>query len=196
VADPDQDRALTALYRAHADFVWRVARALGVPEPLVDDVVHDVFFVVRRRLAALEPGRSPKPWLAGITRNVVMHVHRKLARERTRLERVDPPPPPEIPERVLEVNEAAALVHAFVETLDGRGAGGASAGAGGTSGATGTSKRSKLAIVWRTPSSKTSRCSRVRSVTGCPLPSVTTTSTVTCSTLAGKAGGSGVAGTS
>jgi len=118
VADPDQDRALTALYRAHADFVWRVARALGVPEPLVDDVVHDVFFVVRRRLAALEPGRSPKPWLAGITRNVVMHVHRKLARERTRLERVDPPPPPEIPERVLEVNEAAALVHAFVETLD------------------------------------------------------------------------------
>lgn len=118
MADPDQDRALTALYRAHADFVWRVARALGVPEPLVDDVVHDVFFVVRRRLATLEPGRSAKPWLAGITRNVVMHVHRKLARERIRLERVDPPPPPEIPERVLEVNEAAALVHAFVETLD------------------------------------------------------------------------------
>jgi RNA polymerase sigma-70 factor (ECF subfamily) len=118
VADPDDDRALGALYRAHAEFVWRVARALGVPEPLVDDVVHDVFFVVRRRLGTLEAGRSPKPWLAGITRNVVMHVQRKRARERTRLERIEPPPPPEIPERVLEVNEAAALVHEFVATLD------------------------------------------------------------------------------
>src|SRR5438045_1134838 len=67
VADGDDDRALGALYRAHADFVWRVARALGVPEALVDDVVHDVFFVVRRRLATLEPGRSARPWLAGIT---------------------------------------------------------------------------------------------------------------------------------
>jgi RNA polymerase sigma-70 factor (ECF subfamily) len=118
VADGDDDRALSALYRAHADFVWRVARALGVPEALVDDVVHDVFFVVRRRMATLEPGRSARPWLAGITRNVVMHVHRKLARERSRLERVDPPPPPVIPEHALEVSEAAALVHAFVETLD------------------------------------------------------------------------------
>jgi RNA polymerase sigma-70 factor (ECF subfamily) len=117
-AEPHHDQALSALYRAHADFVWRVARALGVPEGLVDDVVHDVFFVVRRRLPTLESGRAVRPWLAGITRNVVMHVHRKLARERSRLERVEAPPTPEVPERQLEMSEAAALVHAFVETLD------------------------------------------------------------------------------
>lgn len=114
--DP-HDRAFTALYRAQVDFVWRVARALGVPDAIVDDVVHDVFFVVRRRLEALEPGRGVRPWLAGITRNVAMQAHRKRAREARRIAALAEPAPPPLPEENLGMGEAAALMQAFVDGL-------------------------------------------------------------------------------
>lgn len=114
--DPD-DRAFTALYRAQVDFVWRVARAMGVPDAIVDDVVHDVFFVVRRRLDTLEPGRGVRPWLAGITRNVAMQAHRKRAREARRIAALAEPTPPRLPEDDLEMGEAAALMQTFVDGL-------------------------------------------------------------------------------
>jgi RNA polymerase sigma-70 factor, ECF subfamily len=112
------ERAFTALYRAHADFVWRVARALGVSDAASDDVVHDVFFIVRRRFASFDPDRPVRPWLAGITRNVVMHVQRKLAREARRLEVVEPPSAPRPPDDFVGLGQAAALMTAFVENLD------------------------------------------------------------------------------
>ncbi|HWB80493.1 MAG TPA: RNA polymerase sigma factor [Nannocystaceae bacterium] len=116
--DPSSERTFTALYRAHVDFVWRVARALGVPEASIDDVVHDVFFVVRRRQDVIADDRPVRPWLAGITRNVAMHLQRKLARERRRLEVVDPPAPPRNPDEHVGLGEAAALMAAFVDSLD------------------------------------------------------------------------------
>ncbi|MBK8239597.1 MAG: sigma-70 family RNA polymerase sigma factor [Nannocystaceae bacterium] len=112
-----EERAFAALYRAQVDFVWRVARAMGVPDAWIDDVVHDVFFVVRRRLETLEPGRAVRPWLAGITRNIAMHAHRKIARDRRRLEHVEPPMAPALPEQQLELGEAAALMEAFLAGL-------------------------------------------------------------------------------
>jgi RNA polymerase sigma-70 factor, ECF subfamily len=116
--DPTAERSFTALYRANVDFVWRVARALGVPEPSLDDVVHDVFLVVRRRQDILEPDRPVRPWLAGITRNVAMHLQRKLARERRRLEVVEPPTAPRNPDDYVGLGEAAALIAAFIDGLD------------------------------------------------------------------------------
>lgn len=116
--DPTAERSFTALYRAHVDFVWRVARALGVSEASVDDVVHDVFFIVRRRQDALAADRPVRPWLAGITRNVAMHLQRKLARERRRLEVVEPPVAPRNPDEYVGLGEAAALMAAFVDGLD------------------------------------------------------------------------------
>lgn len=116
--DPTTERSFTALYRAHVDFVWRVARALGVPDASLDDVVHDVFFIVRRKQDALAADRPVRPWLAGITRNVTMHLQRKLARERRRLEVVEPPTAPRAPEDQVVLGEAAALIGAFVESLD------------------------------------------------------------------------------
>lgn len=114
--DPTE-RAFTALYRAQVDFVWRVARAMGVPDATVDDVVHDVFFVVRRRLETLEHGRGVRPWLAGITRNVAMQAHRKQAREQRRIAALGEPPPPALPEDQLVLTEAAQLMQGFIDTL-------------------------------------------------------------------------------
>ena len=49
-ADDAPDDAFASIYGAHFDFVWRLARALGVEPAGVDDLVHEVFLVVRRRL--------------------------------------------------------------------------------------------------------------------------------------------------
>ena len=48
---------LAAVYRGHAAFVWRVVRRLGVADAALEDVVHDVFLVVHRRLAEYD-GRA------------------------------------------------------------------------------------------------------------------------------------------
>lgn len=64
------------LYDAHFDFVYRVARRLGTPEPEIEDVVHDVFEVVFKRLDSFTEGRLTT-WLYRITANVVSDRHRR-----------------------------------------------------------------------------------------------------------------------
>ncbi len=109
---------LEAVYREHADFVHRVACQLGVGHEHVEDVVHDVFLVVHRRLVDFD-GRSMRSWLYGITRRVVLHLRRGTLRARRRaLEHAPVPRSVVDPERRVELDRAVALVEAFVATLD------------------------------------------------------------------------------
>ena len=96
VADDAPADPFAEVYQAHFDFVWRLTRALGVEPSVVDDVVHEVFLVVRRRLDAFDRERSMRAWLAGITRNLVMH-HRRAAARRSR--RMAALPEPDAPRR-------------------------------------------------------------------------------------------------
>lgn len=64
------------LYDAHFDFVYRVARRLGVPDGEAEDVTHDVFVIAHRRLDQFETGRL-STWLYRITANVVSDRHRR-----------------------------------------------------------------------------------------------------------------------
>jgi len=70
------ESAWKELYDAHFDFVLRVARRLGTPEAEAEDVVHDVFVVVHRKLDQFEGGKLTT-WLYRITANVVSDRHRK-----------------------------------------------------------------------------------------------------------------------
>jgi RNA polymerase sigma-70 factor (ECF subfamily) len=71
--------AWKALYEAHFDFVYRVARRLGTPEGEVEDVCQEVFLVVFRRFRSFGEGRLTT-WLYRITANVVSgrHRHRRV----------------------------------------------------------------------------------------------------------------------
>ncbi len=111
---PDFD----AVYRQHAAFVWRVGRAMGVPTLHIDDVVHDVFLVVVRRLADFDPQHSMRAWLAGITRRVVGHLRRKQGREDRRLRALPDPEPPRGPHQTLERRESEQLMERFLGQLD------------------------------------------------------------------------------
>ena len=70
-----------AIYEDNFDFVWRNARRLGVEESSCEDVVHEVFLVVQRRLGAFEGRSSVRTWLWGILERVARE-HRRRHRMR------------------------------------------------------------------------------------------------------------------
>ena len=70
------ETAWETLYDAHFDFVYRVARQLGVPEHDGEDVSHDVFIVAHAKIGAFTDGRL-STWLYRITANVVRDYHRR-----------------------------------------------------------------------------------------------------------------------
>ncbi|MCA9652657.1 MAG: sigma-70 family RNA polymerase sigma factor [Myxococcales bacterium] len=111
-------RELAEVYRAHAGFVLRGARHLGVPEAHLDDVVHEVFIIAHRRLPDFDEARGGlKSWLFGITRRVVLHHRRAAARHQRRLRVVPTPPSQPRPDEVVARQQAADHVQRFLDGL-------------------------------------------------------------------------------
>jgi RNA polymerase sigma-70 factor, ECF subfamily len=121
-ADPwhigaDGARSLDAIYRDHLAFVWRVVRRLGVPFEAIEDVVHDVFIVVRRRLRDLDDRDDVRGWLFMITRGVVANDRRSRERREHRERVASLQSVPVDPEQQAETAEAIGLVESFLGTL-------------------------------------------------------------------------------
>ncbi len=108
----------TSVYEAHAAFVRRTLRHLDVPAAGIDDVLHDVFLVVHRRLDDFDGARSMRSWLYGIARRVAMHHRRSGIRRMRREHHAPTPPPPVQPDDVVAQREAAAWVETFLSALD------------------------------------------------------------------------------
>lgn len=66
-----------AVIQAHAAFVQRVLRHLGVPDRQLDDASQEVFLVVCRQLASFEGRSSLRTWIYGVCRNVAHSARRK-----------------------------------------------------------------------------------------------------------------------
>jgi RNA polymerase sigma-70 factor (ECF subfamily) len=112
-------RTLEEVYARHSGFVWRIVRRMGVPEHGVEDVMHEVFLIVHRRLPEYDGRVAMTTWLYHVTRGVVSNQRRSQAREKRRLELVDPKPAPAPdPEAQTRRGQAAAFVRAFLEQLD------------------------------------------------------------------------------
>lgn len=116
-ADPAEP-TLADVYRAHAGFVWRVVRRLGVPEAALEDVVHDVFLVVHRRLHEYDGRAAMTTWLFGIARGVAANHRRGRERAERKLAVVPPPSEAIDPESGVARNQAAEFVRAFLDGLD------------------------------------------------------------------------------
>jgi RNA polymerase sigma-70 factor (ECF subfamily) len=120
-----QPPGLPEIYAAHADFVFRNLRRLGLHESSIDDAVQDVFLVVHRRLADFEARAQVTTWLFGIVLRVAQSYRRSAMRRRARLtdapshevEQV-PATGVESPAERLERREASALLHRLLDELD------------------------------------------------------------------------------
>lgn len=111
---------LDDLYRDELAFVWRTVRYLGIADADAEDVVHEVFLVVGRRLADFDGMHSMRSWLAGITRNVVQHQHRsrfRAERKHAALEAVARVPAHPLDTEVMR-REAAEALEMFLGGLD------------------------------------------------------------------------------
>ncbi len=108
-----------AIFDEHFDYVWNTLRRLGVREPDIEDLSHEVFLKVHSRLVDYDATRPMRPWLFGFAYRVAAD-HRRLARHRLEVlgapvEAVDPVRPPD--ERIA-AEEDRALLEAALAELD------------------------------------------------------------------------------
>jgi RNA polymerase sigma-70 factor, ECF subfamily len=69
--------SFTEIFDAHAQFVWRCLRRLGVREADVPDACQEVFIVVNRKLPGLDLSTSPRGWLFGVSARVAADYRRR-----------------------------------------------------------------------------------------------------------------------
>jgi RNA polymerase sigma-70 factor (ECF subfamily) len=105
------------VYRDHVGFVWRNLRRFGVAEAELEDVAHEVFLVVHRRLPEFDGRSAVTTWLYVIARGVACNRRRSERRRLRRLEHVPELPPPPDPGDHVARSEAAAAVERFLVTL-------------------------------------------------------------------------------
>jgi RNA polymerase sigma-70 factor (ECF subfamily) len=116
-------RDLETIYREHVDRVARWVAHLGGPDVDVEDVVHEVFLVVQRRLAEFRGDAKITSWLYEITARIVRNARRKerLKRwlRRVRLGDVARGLAPShvTPVDELERRQARQIVHAALDRL-------------------------------------------------------------------------------
>jgi len=119
-SEPPSSADLGQIYRDHAADVSRWARRLRGPHADVEDVLHEVFLVVQRRLGEFRKDAKLSTWLYCITVRVVqeqrrkerwlrwLHVDRILSPER---------PAPRTPLELLESRRATEITYHLLDGL-------------------------------------------------------------------------------
>lgn len=122
---PPSPAAFDVLYEAHADFIFRSLRRLGVASASVDDALQDVFLVAHRRLAEFEGRSTHKTWLFGIAFHVAQRYRRgdrRRASDASTAETIDPDTlssgRDEAPLDSAAHAERVLLLYALLDTLD------------------------------------------------------------------------------
>lgn len=118
-----EPQSFSEVYDQYFEFVWRVARRLGVAPDAIDDVVQETFLVVHRRLSE---GRSSslRTWVYGITAHMVRNHRRSLRRKSPHVIGAPGPDPDAVESRVdgpevsAQKAEAARTLHKILESLD------------------------------------------------------------------------------
>ncbi len=117
--DAQPPLTVAEVYARHAAFVWRVVRRRGVPDAVAEDLMHEVFLVVHRRLGEYDGRASLPTWLFHLTRGVISNWQRSQRRERSRIAELAPPFEGDVdPEQQATRAQAQVLVHTFLAGLD------------------------------------------------------------------------------
>lgn len=117
----DGGLAVTRIYQANADFVWRSLQRLGVRDPDLDDVLQEVFVVVHQRLHTYDGTAKMTTWLFGICLRVVSAYRRRGFRRRE-TSVAEPPEPTDrtsiTPEQDLAAAESRRRLDLLLDELD------------------------------------------------------------------------------
>jgi RNA polymerase sigma-70 factor (ECF subfamily) len=118
-----QSADFDTIYREHLPFVWRSLGGLGVGEAQVEDLAHEVFIVVYRRLGDLDASCQVRTWIYGIVRRIAANARRASMRaERKSIKFKNDPGLCETSssdlDRGVARGEAANVIDSFLLTLD------------------------------------------------------------------------------
>ena len=112
---------LRGLFAMHAPYVWNTLRRLGVSQPDLEDMTHDVFIQVQRHLGDYDAARPVRPWLFGFAFRIASQYRRQAHRRHetaglggTR-EAVDPAA---LPDERLAAQQDRRLVLDALEAID------------------------------------------------------------------------------
>lgn len=109
------------VYDTHVTSLWRNARALGIPEHAVEDVLQDVFVVVHRRLPEFEGRAQLRTWLVKILLRVVSSYRRRHRRKGAGLDELSDDVRDESepgPHEQTARREAVALLAKILDAMD------------------------------------------------------------------------------
>lgn len=115
------NRPFRDLYDQEFAWVMRTLRRLGARDRDLEDLAHDVFIVVFKRLADYDPSRPLRPWLFGIAFRVVSDYRRRAAFSRetpTAIEQSHPASAAPAQEAGVVAREQRELVLAALDALD------------------------------------------------------------------------------
>ena len=121
MASRGEQPSFSVVYETHVDFVWSMARRLGVPASLLEDAVQDVFMVVHRRLGEFRGESQLKTWVGGIAVRVA-HEYRRRALRGEDVEQLDDARQdfagPSDPHRDIETAQAWSTLERMLGELD------------------------------------------------------------------------------
>lgn len=109
-ATPTKAFSFDEVYAAHAGFVWRVLRRLGVREADLADVAQEVFLVVHRRLGDFDGACAVQTWLFAICQRAASGYRRRAHRRHETLAA-------ETPEVSLEAGQTDAVAERQARAL-------------------------------------------------------------------------------
>jgi RNA polymerase sigma-70 factor (ECF subfamily) len=111
--------AFREIYEAHAGYVWNTLRRLGVREGDLEDVVHEVFLAVYKRLGDYDPAKPLRPWLFGFSFRTASD-YRSRARHRREVAEAEMEVADEAPaaDEQVEAQRRRALVNAALEAIE------------------------------------------------------------------------------
>jgi RNA polymerase sigma-70 factor, ECF subfamily len=106
------------IFERELPYVWSTLRRLGVKPADLEDVVHEVFVRVYRKLAEYDDARPIRPWLFGFAYRGAAD-YRRLARHRREAPGVDTdaPDPRAGPDEEVDLSDRRALLDRALEAV-------------------------------------------------------------------------------
>jgi RNA polymerase sigma-70 factor (ECF subfamily) len=116
-ARTEPNARITAIVRAHHDFIWRLLRRLGVPESGADDAVQQVFCIASRRIDDIMPG-SERSFLFGSALRIASDRRRSAAnREQPSAHVADEIDPRPDPEELVDTRRKRAVLDEILDAM-------------------------------------------------------------------------------
>jgi RNA polymerase sigma-70 factor (ECF subfamily) len=111
--------AFHEIFKAELSYVWKTLKRLGIPDRDLEDVAHDVFVTVHRRLDEYDTARPLRPWLFGISFRTAWR-YRELARNQREVigDGMDVADETPTPEQQLVTHQARQLLNRALDTID------------------------------------------------------------------------------